>query len=256
MRQGTATKGGKGTGKTPAPKKAAAAKKTSPVKRATAPASKDPAPSKSAFIRDLPLTLSAKEVVAQGKVAGLTFDDKYVHNIRRAAEKKTASVKKVATKRAASQTTAPKKTATPSKKTATSKSTAPKQAPSTVSKADFVRARPHLSPREIVEDAKGQGVKLDPSYVYGVRGYDQVKATKKQRASKRSPATTVSKKATPPTSTSSKTTTSNGTRPSGSATSVEDLLRAVAAELGLGRALEILAGERARVRAVMGHAHA
>jgi hypothetical protein len=33
---------------------------------------------------------------------------------------------------------------------------------------------------------------------------------------------------------------------------VEDLLRAAAAELGLGRAMEILEGERARVRAVLG----
>ncbi len=44
----------------------------------------------------------------------------------------------------------------------------------------------------------------------------------------------------------------NGTRPSNSASSVEDLLRAVAAEIGLGRAMEILAGERARVRRVLG----
>jgi hypothetical protein len=36
-----------------------------------------------------------------------------------------------------------------------------------------------------------------------------------------------------------------------SASSVDDLLRAVAAELGLGRAVEILAGERARIRAVL-----
>jgi hypothetical protein len=38
-------------------------------------------------------------------------------------------------------------------------------------------------------------------------------------------------------------------RPSSSA---ENLLRAVAAELGLGRAVEILQGERARVRGLMG----
>jgi hypothetical protein len=33
--------------------------------------------------------------------------------------------------------------------------------------------------------------------------------------------------------------------------SSEDLLRAVAADVGLGRAVEILAGERARVRAIL-----
>jgi hypothetical protein len=36
------------------------------------------------------------------------------------------------------------------------------------------------------------------------------------------------------------------------ASSTETLLKAVAAEIGLGRAMEILAGERARVRAVIG----
>jgi hypothetical protein len=36
------------------------------------------------------------------------------------------------------------------------------------------------------------------------------------------------------------------------ASSIEDLLKAVAAELGLGMAMEILQGERARVRMVMG----
>ena len=37
---------------------------------------------KSAFIRSLPRSLSASEVVAKGKAAGLTFSDKYVYTIR------------------------------------------------------------------------------------------------------------------------------------------------------------------------------
>ena len=37
---------------------------------------------KSAFIRSLPRSLPASEVVAKGKAAGLTFSDNYVHTIR------------------------------------------------------------------------------------------------------------------------------------------------------------------------------
>ena len=46
----------------------------------------------------------------------------------------------------------------------------PPKSPAKTSKADFVRARSHLSPEEIVEDAKAAGLKLDTSYVYNVRG--------------------------------------------------------------------------------------
>jgi hypothetical protein len=41
-------------------------------------------------------------------------------------------------------------------------------------------------------------------------------------------------------------------RPVATVSKAEDLLKAVAAEIGLGRAMEILVGERARVRAVIG----
>jgi hypothetical protein len=41
-------------------------------------------------------------------------------------------------------------------------------------------------------------------------------------------------------------------RPVATASKAEDLLRAVAAEIGLGKAMEILGTERARVRAVIG----
>jgi hypothetical protein len=40
-------------------------------------------------------------------------------------------------------------------------------------------------------------------------------------------------------------------RPITSTRSAEDLLKAVAAEIGLGRAIEQLQGERARVRAIL-----
>jgi hypothetical protein len=102
------------------------------------------------------------------------------------------------------------------------------------SKADFVRAHANLSPQEIAAKAKAEGVKLNVRYVYNVRTSD--KATrKKKRAAKARTLTPAS---------------ANGARPSVNS-NAENLLKAVAAELGLGRAMEILAGERARVRAVI-----
>lgn len=37
---------------------------------------------KTAFVRSLPTTLSAKEVVAKAKEAGITISEKYVYNVR------------------------------------------------------------------------------------------------------------------------------------------------------------------------------
>jgi hypothetical protein len=181
----------------------------------------------------MPLTLSAKEVVAQGKAAGIKLDDTYVHKIRRTAKRKGAGPKPAAKKVSA----------------APNKSSKPANPPSaTMSKADFVRERGHLSPKEIVEDAKTHGVKLDANYVYTVRGYDK-RASKKRRATKK--AASENPAATAPTATASISKPStNGTHRAD--TKVEDLLRAAAAELGLGRAIEILQSERARVRAVIG----
>jgi hypothetical protein len=103
------------------------------------------------------------------------------------------------------------------------------------SKADFVRAHRDLSPREIVAKAKAGGIKLDVGYVYNVRGSDKVAAKKKIDAR----VVTARTGAGIP-------------RPIVTSSRVEDLLKAVAAELGLGSAIEILLGERARVRAVIG----
>jgi N-acetylmuramoyl-L-alanine amidase CwlA len=76
--------------------------------------------------------------------------------------------------------------------------------------------------------------------VYNVRGQDKT-AAKKSASSKKTPSKpTTSKPASTIVNTKS------------ISSSVEDLLRAAASELGLGRAIEILQGERARVRAVLG----
>jgi hypothetical protein len=206
----------------------AKAVKTSPTKpsatsKPASPTSKPNPPSKSDFIRQQLATLSAAEVVAKAKAQGIKFTSQLVYNVRGRSTAKVGAAKKTST---------------------VMKSTAPKS-PVAVSKADFVRARAHLSPKEIVEDAKAEGVKFDASYVYRVRGYD--KAARK-------PMRVVTK---PPTSVSATTAAVNGAlasvaSPATASSSAEDLLRAVAAELGLGRAVEILAGERARVRAVIG----
>jgi hypothetical protein len=102
--------------------------------------------------------------------------------------------------------------------------------------ADFVRAHANLSPREIVAKAHAEGIKLNTSYVYVVRQNEKRKAGRPTHA----PTPRAARAA------------SSVTRPISSLSKAEDLLRAVAAEIGLGRAMEILQAERAKVRAVIG----
>jgi len=196
--------------------KKATSKKTSTT--ASPGTAKSAGTSKSAFIRLHP-SLTAAEVIAAGKAQGLSFSSALVYAVRGAKGAKSKAKTTVKT---------------------TSKKAAPKKG--TESKADFVRARTHLSPKEIVEDAKAKGIKLDVNYVYTVRA-EQKKSFRKEARAKAVAGTASSK------TTSIPKRASNGSRPVGS---VEDLLRAAAAELGLGRAMEILQGERARVRAVLG----
>jgi hypothetical protein len=185
--------------------------------------------SKSAFIRSQPATLSAAEVVKKAKAAGIKFNPQLVYNVRGGSKAMKGTVKK---------TTTAKPVAAPASKTSTK-----------VSKSDFVRARAHLSPKEIVEDAKGEGIKFDVKYVYNVRTYDKTGAKKKPA---KAPATRPSAPTVKPTP--KRATPRNGApvpRPITTASSAEDLLRAVASEVGLGRAIELLQGERARVHSIL-----
>jgi hypothetical protein len=170
--------------------------------------------SKSAFIRKQPATLSAAEVVAKAKAAGIKFTTQLVYNVRGGSKAKKAVAKTTRANPVA---------------VVTSKS------PVTASKADFVRAHANLSPKEIVAKAKGEGVKFDVSYVYRVRGYDKTAGKKKRDGAK--PRTARAGAPVP--------------RPITNRSSAEDLLRAVAAEVGLGRAIELLQGERARVHSIL-----
>jgi hypothetical protein len=182
-------------------------------------APKKTTPNKSAFIRTLPTSMSTAEVIAKGKAEGLKISSSLVYMVRGRAKPKGVGIKVAAAKKTSTAATRDVLSGAPA-----------------ANKADFVRSRAHLSPKEIVEDAKAAGVKLDVGYVYNVRGAAKSKAITKVTKQAARTARTAPAVARPVTMSSK----------------AEDLLKAVAAELGLGRAMEILAGERARVRAVIG----
>jgi hypothetical protein len=215
--------------------------------------------SKSDFIREQPKDMSVADVIAKGKEAGIKFTSSLVYMVRGRQDGKTSTNKAVAkrtgskrtgAKKTSSKKTPPKKLSTASKKASPKISTKPGE-----SKADFVRKNPTLSANEIAAKAKAEGVILDANYVYSVRGQDKA-AAKRKRAAKKLAKTSTSVTPTATSTKTSKPTTpkpaSNGTGASGSSSSVEDLLKAAASELGLARAIDILQGERARVRAVLG----
>lgn len=104
------------------------------------------------------------------------------------------------------------------------------------SKAAFVRSLPPGTPaREVVAKAKAEGIPLDVGYVYNVRSTSNASAKKKGAAVRAPshPADGAAHKA------------SHG------ASAAEALLRAIGAELGLGRSIQILETERARVKSVL-----
>ncbi len=171
--------------------------------------------SKSDFVRAQPSTLSGAEVVLKAKEAGIKLTSQLVYKVRG-----TAKAKKVATPKVAAVSTTP---------------SAPTKAPK--SKAAFVRGLPASTPaKDVVKQAKAAGMKLGVSYVYNIRGAAKV-ASKKKRAAAKSPVVSH--------------TVANGGGATVSA-SAENLLKAVAAEIGLGPAIEILSGERARIRTLTG----
>src|ERR1700677_3143469 len=103
-------------------------------------------PNKSNFIRQQPATMSAADIIAVGKKAGLKISSSLVYMVRGRASASGKATEKSAAKRTFTASLAP---ATPA------------WAKPAQSKAECVRSRSHLSPKEIVEDAKGAGIKLD-----------------------------------------------------------------------------------------------
>jgi hypothetical protein len=151
------------------------------------------------------------------------------------------------------------------------------------SKSEFIREQPSaMSAADVIAKGKGEGITLSTDLVYGVRSRARLKkATKgaaKKTAAKKGHATKPAQmpkavlvrklpaafakvrasaktdKATKKAETRTATPRRGGAvaRPIATTSSAEELFRAVAAEIGLARAMEILAGERARVRAVIG----
>jgi hypothetical protein len=99
----------------------------------------------------------------------------------------------------------------------------------TQTKASFVRSLPSNTPaKEVVSKAKTAGLSFDERYVYKVRA--MAKASKHKPTGRR-PGRPAKLSASP---------------------AAETLLRAVAAELGIGRALAILEDQHRQVRAVLG----
>ena len=164
------------------------------------------------FILALPRTLSAKEVLSKAKASGLKTSESNVHRVRRLHGGKKATAKSA---------------------------TSPKEATAgngakALTKSDYVRGFSASTPaKDVVAKAKAGGVKLDIQYVYKLRS--RSKATPRKVAVAKPARLIISNAKT-----------------NGFHSSTEDLLRAVAAELGLGNALEILQAERAHVRAVLG----
>jgi hypothetical protein len=112
----------------------------------------------------------------------------------------------------------------------------------TINKSDFIRQQPStLSAAEVVDKAKAAGIAFDTGLVYNVRG---------RARSKRKAKTAIQTPRPPKGATAQPALVA---RPSASAhTNEEELLKIVAAEVGLGRAIELLQGERARVQAIIG----
>lgn len=107
------------------------------------------------------------------------------------------------------------------------------------SKAAFIRSLPAAMPvKDVVAKAKEAGLKIADTYVYWAR------SAAKKGSAKRKSVKQAARRATPRTGPAV-------SRPIATRTSAEDLLKAVAAEIGLGRAIEVLQGERARVHAVL-----
>jgi hypothetical protein len=182
----------------------------------------------SKFILSLPVTLSGAQVVAHAKSKGLKTSRANVSRVRSLYGSKAV--------------TPSTRVTTTVSKTAPANSAAPETSKTTLNKSDFIRAQPAtMSPADVVAKGNAEGVKFGRSLVYMVRGAAMArKGVAKPLAAKATASTTVTAKGPAPSSKWPATTSS-----------VEDLLCAVAAELGLGRAVEILAGERARVQSIL-----
>jgi hypothetical protein len=182
------------------------------------------------FIREQPPTTSAAEVVEKGKAAGFTFDASLVGKVRRRTLS-NASHGRTRRTAARSPSTAP----------------SPRSRKPVTSKAEFVRTLPSSTPaKEVVAKARAAGISITENHVYSVRSVDK-RAKKKSSAKSHAPKPAVTAAAV----TAASVVNGSASAPKVSA-KAESLLKAVAAEIGLGNAIAILQSERARVRGLIG----
>jgi hypothetical protein len=204
------------------------------------------AQSKADFVRGLSSTMPAAAVIERGKAAGIRLSKNYIYRVRTWANAAAKSKARKADGTSAADGTSPappergrnqrpRRGQHQSERELTAGKGGAAQE-SAGSKAAWVRAHPNLSPKEVVEKAAAAGIKFGVHYVYNVRRHQKSGAGTKRREAR---ALVDRKGAAVP-------------RPITAASTAESLLKALAAEIGLGQALEILAGERARVRAVIG----
>lgn len=196
------------------------------LRSSTLPAMPTPKSKLSKFILSLPSTLSGSQVVERAQAKGMKTSRANVSRVRGLYGAKTVGTSAASTNAA-------------SKATATMPTTASRA--KALNKSDFIRALPaRMSAAEVIAKAKAEGIEIGSSLVYMVRSRSSRKAKKGATKIATSGPATVNGTAS---------LVASAAQPSSSA--AEDLLRAVAAELGLGRAVEILAGERARVQSIL-----
>jgi hypothetical protein len=113
------------------------------------------------------------------------------------------------------------------------------KATTTTNKSAFIRDLPaNLPAKEVVERAKAAGLKMSVAYVYSIRTAAKANARKSGGSA-------------PPAAPRGRVAIAVNGHASGGG-KVEDLLRAVAAEIGLSRAIGLLQSEQQKVRAVIG----
>jgi hypothetical protein len=174
-------------------------------------------PSKSAFVRGLPATLPAKEVVAKAKAAGLTLSDRYVHVIR--------SIAKRAAKHGPGGSKAVRRGGRPIS-----------------SKRTFVLGLPgDLPAADVIKRAKAQGMKLTTNYVYKIRSRGAAAGSRPEPVS-RTPniASRAIKRGRPA---GARTSAANGT-------SHDEHFVSLVLDVGLARAAALLEKVRARVQSL------
>ena len=171
-------------------------------------------PSKSAFVRGLPASMPAKDVVAKAKAAGLTLSDRYVHVIR--------SIAKRAARNGHAVEKAPRRGGRPIS-----------------SKRTFVLSLPASLPAaEVIKRAKAEGMKLTTNYVYKIRSRGAAAADAAMATRGRSVGGKLSR---------GRTAADIARSANGSSPHDEDFV-ALVLDVGLARAAALLEKVRARVQ--------